>query len=141
MLPVVKKRTYFPHMADEFFNNRFLSNYFSDGADYMTPKVNIKENENQFEIELAAPGVNKEDFNINIDKDVLQISTEKEEKNEKEKADYKRKEFSYNSFSRSFSIPDSIDVNKIKASHINGILKIELPKKAETKVKKSIKIS
>lgn len=143
MLPVIRKRTYFPHTADDYFGKDFLSTFFSDGADYSVPAVNIKEHENNFEIELAAPGLNKDDFSINLEKKVLTISTEnkvdKEEKNE----NFMRKEFGFKSFSRSFSIPDTVNTDKIKASHNNGILHIELPKMDEAKVKqsKSIKIS
>jgi HSP20 family protein len=141
MLPVIRKRTYLPRIADDIFGDNFLNAFFSDGADYMIPAVNIKENEKHYSIELAAPGLNKEDFNINIEKNVLKISSEKENKNESENENYTRKEFSYSSFSRAFSIPESVDVEKIKASHKNGVLSIELPKHEESKLKKTVKIS
>ena len=109
------------------------------------PAVNIRENEDGFHVEVAAPGMSKEDFNIELDNDVLNISTETknetEQSNENEK--YTRKEFSYRSFKRAFSLPDSIDSNKIAASYENGVLEIKLPKKEEAKIqaKRMIEIS
>ncbi len=143
MLPVMRKRVYTPGYFNHFANSDLLSNFFSDGADYTVPAVNIKENENGFTIEVAAPGLNKEDFNIKLEKDVLTVSSENENKNEEIKENFMKKEFSFKSFSRSFSIPETVDQNKIKASHNNGILTIELHKMDEAKVKKSkiIKIS
>lgn len=143
MLPVMRKRVLFPTHNDDFIGRNSLSSFFSDGADYTVPAVNIKENDKQFEIEVAAPGLSKQDFNVNIEKNVLTVSSEMEVKNETEKENFMRKEFGYNSFSRSFSIPESVDMEKIKASHKNGILKIELPKQEEAKLKhkQEIKIS
>ena len=143
MLPVIRKRIYFPHVGDDFFGKDFLSTFFSDGADYSVPAVNIKENENNFEIDLAAPGVNKEDFSINLEKNILTISSGKEVDKEEKGENFMRKEFGFASFTRSFSVPESVNTERIKASHKNGILKIELPKMDEAKVKqlKSIKIS
>lgn len=144
MLPVIKKRTYYPHRYTNDLHGRdLLSNFFSDGADYTVPAINIKENEKSFEIEVAAPGVAKENFKINLEKDVLTVSSEKESKNENDKDNFMKREFGFNSFSRSFSIPESVNADKIKASHNNGVLTIELPKIEEAKLKnkKEIKIS
>ena len=143
MLPVVRKRSYLPRYSDTFFGNDLLSGFFSDGADYSVPAVNIKENGNSFDIEMAAPGLNKEDFNIKIEKNILTISSEIENKNETKNEKFTRKEFSFKSFSRSFSIPETVDFDKIKATHKNGVLTLELPKLDEAKVKKAktIKIS
>ena len=143
MLPVVRKRSYSPRYSDTFFGNDLLSGFFSDGADYSVPAVNIKENGNSFDIEMAAPGLNKEDFNIKIEKNILTISSKIENKNETENEKFTRKEFSFKSFSRSFSIPETVDFDKIKATHKNGVLTLELPKLDEAKVKKAktIKIS
>jgi len=143
MLPVMRKRVLFPTYNDDFFGRNSLSSFFSDGADYNVPAVNIKENEKGFDIEVAAPGLSKSEFKINLEKNVLTVSSEKEANKEVEQDNFTRKEFSYNSFSRSFSIPETIDTEKIKASHKNGILKIELPKQEEAKLKhkQEIKIS
>ena len=106
------------------------------------PAVNIKEEKDKFVLELAAPGMKKDDFKINLDNYQLTISAEtKSEKKEKEDS-YTRREFVYNSFSRSFTLPKTIDIDKIKADYRNGILDIVLPKKEEeTKLTKQIKIS
>ena len=143
MLPTIKRRSYVPNYRNHFYNNDLFSTLFSDGADYNVPAVNIKENEKSFEIEIAAPGLNKEDIVIKLEKDVLTISSEKENKEEKKDEVFTRKEFSFNSFSRSFSIPEVVDSEKIKATHKNGILNVLLPKMEEKVANKSktIKIS
>jgi HSP20 family protein len=103
------------------------------------------ETENEFKVEVAAPGMEKKDFNINLDNNVLTISSEKEEtKEEKDKkGNYTKREFSYSSFQRSFTMPDSVNVDKIAAAYKDGVLNITLPKREEAKVKpaKVIKIS
>lgn len=111
------------------------------------PAVNIIESEDSFNIEVALPGISKKDVNIDIDDNLLTISREvKEEKveqsKEKETVKYTRKEFSFKSFKRTFSLPDTIDADSISASAKDGILVITLPKKEEAKiVKRTIKIS
>jgi HSP20 family protein len=133
----MRKRVYTPGYFNNFTNRDLLSNFFSDGADYTIPAVNIKENENGYSIEVAAPGLNKEDFNIKLEKDVLTVSSENENNKEESKDNFTRREFAFKTFSRSFSIPETIDQNKIKAYHNNGILSLELPKLDEAKVKKA----
>ena len=97
------------------------------------PAVNIVENKDNFEVSLAAPGMQKDDFKIDIDANTLTISAEREE-NKEEKADrYTRKEFNYSSFSRSFSLPDWVNKDKIDASYEHGLLKLVLPKTEEAK--------
>lgn len=106
------------------------------------PAVNIKENETGYSLELAAPGFEKEDFKIDLDHDLLSISVEKENKTEEEKDGYTRREFNYSSFKRSFTLPESVDREKIQASYTNGILSVALPKKEqELKLKRAISIS
>lgn len=104
------------------------------------PAVNIKETEDSFSVEVAAPGKSKEDFNIELDNDVLTISSEDRKENEttEEKGRFTRKEFSYSTFKRAFSLPDSVDNTKISASYNNGVLEIALPKKEEAKVQEKI---
>ncbi|MCD4696845.1 MAG: Hsp20/alpha crystallin family protein [Bacteroidales bacterium] len=142
MLPVLRKKSFYP-TYNSFLDDNLFSSFFSDGADYSTPAVNIKENKNGFEIEVAAPGLNKEDINIKIEKNILTISSETENNNENKDDFFTRKEFSFKSFSRSFSVPEAVDIDKIKANHKNGILHVELPKLEEAKLKqsKTIKIS
>jgi HSP20 family protein len=107
------------------------------------PAVNIKEDDNGFHVEVAAPGLSKEDFNVEVENDVLTIYSEKESKNKTEDSDYMRREFSYSSFKRTFTLPENVvDVDKVKASYNNGVLNISLPKREEVKPKpaRTIKI-
>lgn len=105
------------------------------------PAVNIAEKKERFEINLAAPGMKKDDFNIDVDGNVLTISAEtKEEKEEKDER-YTRKEFSYSSFSRSFTLPEGVNKDKIDASYENGVLLLTLPKTEEAKKAASKHIS
>ncbi|MCF6214445.1 MAG: Hsp20/alpha crystallin family protein [Flavobacteriaceae bacterium] len=123
-----------PNLFDDFFRDWSVSN-FSD-TNTTLPAVNIKEDDNGFAIEVAAPGMDKKDFNINFDNDVLIISSEKKVENEDKGDNYTRKEYSYQSFSRSFRIPENtIDSDKITASYKNGVLLISIPKREEAKPK------
>ncbi len=99
------------------------------------PAVNIKENDDNFELELAAPGLDKEAFNINLNEGVLTVSTSLENKEEKTETGYKRREFNYSSFKRSFHLPDTVDSKGIVANYENGILLVSLPKREEAKKK------
>ena len=94
-----------------------------------------------YTIEVAAPGLEKKDFRIDLDNDVLTISSEREEKHEENRDQYTRREFGYESFSRSFNLPELVDVEKINASHKNGILFVNIPKKEEAKVKPARQIA
>lgn len=113
--------------TDDFFNNRFLT------RDLNEPALNIKETEDNFEVELAAPGYSKEDFEVTIDDGCLNISAEKSSSNEEKDDDYNRKEFSYESFEKSLSLPDTVEQEDVKASYKHGILKFKLSKKEEAK--------
>ncbi len=99
------------------------------------PNVNIIENDDSYRLELAAPGLKKEDFKISLDNEMLTISTEKKTENTEKNEKYTRKEFSYSSFLRSFTLPDVVDAEKINASYDNGIMTLVLPKKEEAKPK------
>ncbi|MGV0928288.1 Hsp20/alpha crystallin family protein [Empedobacter sp. ULE_I145] len=107
------------------------------------PAVNIKENEDSFEILLAASGLNKEDFSIEIDENILKISSEFKQNEEVKEEKFSRKEFNFSSFRRAFTLPETINEDKIEASYVNGILQLVLPKKEEAlpKEKRSIQIS
>jgi HSP20 family protein len=104
------------------------------------PAVNIAESPSGFEIELSVPGMTKEDFKINLESNVLTISSEKENK-EEESRNYLRREFFSGTFSRSFTLPKNVDIESIKADYAEGILKVNLPKKAETRITKEIAVS
>lgn len=95
------------------------------------PSVNVKEQENGFEIQVAAPGIKKEDFKINLERNVLSISSENRSENEEVDKDGKftRREFNYSSFSRSFTLPEMVETDRIEATYEDGILKVSVPKK------------
>jgi len=128
-------RTNWPNLVDDFLRNDLMGNFFDGFSGNNLPAVNISEGKDDFRIEVAAPGLNKEDFKINLEHNVLTISSEKENKNEEKDGKYMRKEFSYSSFRRSFTLPDTINAEKISANHNDGILCITIPKKEEAKVK------
>lgn len=135
----------FSSLFDDFFNTEFgdwkRQNFSSTQT--TLPKVNIKEDNDGFAVEMAAPGMAKDDFNIKLDNNLLTISSEKKEENKNENEKYSRREFSYQSFQRSFTLPDTADEEKISASYENGILRVGIPKKEEAKPKpaKTISIS
>ena len=106
------------------------------------PSVNIKETPKEFTLELAAPGLERKDFNIEVDNHTLRISAEKEEKKEQKETGngYSRKEYSYNSFMRSFTLPENVKEGDIDAKYENGILMIHVPKAKETQEKPTKKI-
>ena len=126
-----------------FFDNFDLThNGLTNESKGDVPSVNIIENEKNFVIEFAAPGVKKEDFNINLDNQVLTVSREVNEEKEEKKENYTRREFVYGSFSRSFTLPKSVKFDNIAADYSEGILKVTLPKKEEeAKLSREIKIS
>lgn len=121
---------------DTFFNEVFnppsiWSNPSSDISGL--PAANVYETAAGYQLELIVPGRNKEDFKINLEKDLLSVSAEKKEENKTEGVNAIRREFSVKSFKRSFSLDEKIDVSNIQAKYENGILKIELPKKEQVK--------
>ena len=136
----------FPSWADRFFEGDLMDwNSANFAGERSTlPAVNVKENENEFQIEVAAPGLKKGDFKLNFKNGKLTISSEKkEEKEEKESGKVTRKEFNYQSFQRTFSVPDNVvNTDKISAKYADGILHVKLPKREEVKPKptKEIKI-
>ena len=107
------------------------------------PKVNVRETKDDYFLEMAVPGMKKSDFKIDLDNDVLSISTEAKEETENTEENYTRREFGYAVFKRTFTLPESIDDSKIKAKYEDGILSIHLPKREEAKQKpaRTIKIS
>ncbi len=127
---------------DELFDNPVARVNSWGGSTF--PAVNIKKDDGKFEIELAAPGMKKSNFNIELNEGRLTISTEKKtEKEEKnEEGNYTRREFSYTSFSKSFTLPNEVDEEKINAKYEDGVLVVEIPQtKAEIKKPKLIDIS
>ena len=126
-----------PMLPDVFedFERRFYSPFKYEGY---IPAANITENDKSFNIEIAVPGMKKEDFKINLENNVLTVSTEKESEKSEETKTYTRKEFVYGSFSRSFTLPKTVETDHIKASYESGILRIELPKIEGARISKEI---
>ncbi len=143
MLPTLRSRLNMPSLIDDFFGRDLMDNMFSERTGINVPAVNLVENNDEFRIEVAAPGLEKNDFKIDLDNDVLTISSEKEVKDEQKDEKFMRCEFNYSKFSRSFALPESANAEKIKANHKDGILQVRIPKKEEAKQKppKQIDIS
>ncbi len=134
---LARTNEYLPSFVDEFFGKDLLSDMFTTRTGISTPAVNIIESPGEFNIEVAAPGLDKKDFKIDVENNCLNISSEKESKEEEEEKDrkYMRREFSYSAFRRSFTLPETVDSDKIKATHKDGVLTISIPKKEEAKEK------
>ena len=131
-------------LIDDIFNREWpsvFSQNFNTGMSL--PMVNIKETADAYFVEMAVPGLKKSDFHIDLDNQVLSISTEMEEVNEQHEEHYTRKEFGYSSFKRTFTLPETVNDGKIEAKYNEGILSVHLPKKEEAKQKpaRSIKIT
>lgn len=131
-------------MLPSFFNRNWDNDFFNNFMESDVPAVNVKENDKEFKLEISAPGYDKEDINISIDKNILTISAKKEMNNEEKGEDDKilRQEFTSSSFYRSFTLPDNIDTEHIDANEKSGVLKIILPKmeKAPEEKKRKIEI-
>lgn len=131
----------FPGIFSDFFEN---DNFWGQGIGNNLPAVNIKETDDAFKIEMATPGIPRDDLHIHVDDNILTIAGEhREETNENasENENYTRREFNYNSFSRSFKLPNMVDTDNIYASCENGILKLDIPKREEAKKKPKREIS
>jgi HSP20 family protein len=105
------------------------------------PNVNIVESKDNYRMEVAAPGLHKKDFTINVDGNVLTISGQKEENKEENKDEYSRQEYNYSSFSRSFTLPEDIRANHIEATYDGGILKLTLPRNVDMADKKTTTVT
>jgi HSP20 family protein len=149
MSSIIKKnRNFFPSFSrfwdDDDLFNRNMSNWgLSNYSDTTLPAVNIRETKDSYEVEMAAPGMKKEDFKIELDRNILTISSEKSEEHEEqgEEEKYSRKEFSYQSFQRSFNLPkEVVDEDKIEARYREGVLHLTIPKREEAKQKPPRKI-
>ena len=127
----------FNDIFESFFNDAFLS----DRMTSRVPAANISETSDHFRIELAAPGLKKDDFKLNLEQNVLSISVEQRQENNDQQKSYSKREYSYNSFVRSFTLPDSADDTNIAAEYTDGILKINIAKREEAKtVRRQIEV-
>lgn len=143
-MSLIRFSNQYPSLFDRFFDNDLFdwSNKNFSTTNTTLPSVNIKESTDDFEVEVAAPGFSKNDFKIELNHDLLTISSDKKVENEiKEGQQFSRREFSYQSFSRSFTLPNTADSEKIAARYENGILKVMIPKKEEAKPKPARQIS
>ena len=122
----------FDRLFDNFFDNK-LSEIVTKGNFLSQPNVNIKESKDAFELELAAPGLKREDFKVDVQNNHLTIKVERKQENEGQAEDYKRREFNYTSFQRSFHLDETIKAEDISASYTDGILNVHLPKREEAK--------
>lgn len=132
---LAKVREVLPSMFDDFFgpwNEWFDNNGLSSRA-LTVPAVNITEDKDCYKAELAAPGMNKDDFRLDVEGNILTISAEKEENKEEKDKKFTRKEYNYTSFSRSFTLPNEVKKEAIEAKYNNGVLQVILPKKDELK--------
>lgn len=141
MLPSITNRTFRPFSMGSIFDDDFFPVLPSRSSSM--PAVNIKEDEKRFLLDLAVPGIDKKDLKIDIEEDVLTISSESKHEKEENSEGYRRKEFSYSSFCRSFQIPENVNRDKIEANYKDGILSVALPKLGEEKsrISRQVKIS
>jgi len=128
---------------EDFFNDSLLNSFRSGRSSSYLPSANIIEDENEYRIEMAVPGLSKKEIKVELDNDVMRIYYEHKEKKEEKDRNYLKREFCHSSFERNFQLPDSVDRDKIKANHNEGVLNISLPKRKEvvSKTQKSIEIS
>ena len=135
-------RRYVPAYWDDFFNDSVFNSFTHSGLDRSSPAVNVVEEDKAYRIEVAVPGMSRKDFRIDLENNVINISSEQKEKNEEKNRRYMRREFQTSTFKRSFQLPETVEADNIKASHDAGILTIELPKKDEVvqKAPKQIEI-
>lgn len=115
------------------FESLVNDSFIADRLVSRVPAVNIAENDNEFHIELAAPGLKKDDFKINLDKNILSVSAEKKAETDGETKKYSKREYSYSSFVRSFTLPETVDYSKIEADYTDGILKLTVAKREDAK--------
>ena len=126
---------------NDVFDSIFNDTFFNDRMVARVPAVNISESENNYHVELAAPGLKKEDFKLNLDRNVLHVSVEQNSDSQDNQKNYSKREYSYSSFVRSFTLPESADDSQINASYTDGILRIDIAKREEARmVRRQIEI-
>lgn len=137
MTLVKSNRSLFPSIWSGFFDDDWLGTPNAFQAGTSVPAVNIKDTADGYEVEMAVPGMKKDDFHIDLDNNLLSISAEEKQENAEKDDDgnYTRREFSYKSFKRSFTLPESVASEKISAKYTDGVLYIVIPKKEEAKPK------
>lgn len=142
-MSLIKRSDYWPSLGGSLLSDFFNDDRFPDsswGGGRSMPAVNIKENEKNYEVEVAAPGYDKKDFHVSLDHGLLTVSAEKRAEKEKKEDNYTRREFGYSSFSRAFNLPTNTNEEQIDASYADGVLKLTIEKKPNGKPKKEISI-
>lgn len=137
MLPMITRRGYKPLTLSDFLNEDFFPTFTRTTTSL--PAVNIREDEKAFYLELAVPGMDKKNLKIEVKEDVLTISAEQKEEKEQDLEGYRRREFSYSSFCRSFYLPEDVNSENIGASYKDGILNVTIPKLEEEKKKEKVR--
>lgn len=141
MLPMITKRSFRPFFMPGLFDDDMFP-ALTPATNITRPAVNIKEDDRKYSLELAVPGIDKKDLKLEIEEDILTISMEQKHESEQEVSGYKRREFSFSSFCRSFFLPEGVNREKIDASYKDGILTVDIPKTEEkAKLSKVIKVS
>ena len=140
MLPVFNRNTWMPEVFNDFFDTDFMGR-----ANATAPAINVKESDGEYTVELAAPGLKKEDFNVNIDRDGnlhIHMESKAEHKDEDKKSHYLRREFSYSKYEQTLLLPDDVDKDRIEAKVNDGVLTVNLPKveKLPEKTMKQIEV-
>lgn len=121
-------------ILNNVFDSIFNDTFFADRLVTRVPATNISESADHFHLELAAPGLKKEDFKLKLEGDVLTISVEQNQQDQKLERSYAKREYSYSSFVRAFNLPDSANTENIEAKYIDGVLCIDIPKREEAKI-------
>ena len=138
MLPVRKTQNWLPDIFNDFFDNDWMVR-----TNATAPAINVLENENNYEIEVAAPGMKKEDFKVHIDENgnlAIEMEKKMEDKEEKKHGHYLRREFSYSKFQQTMVLPDDVEKDKISAKVENGVLNVIIPKIEKTKAEDSRRV-
>ena len=133
MTPMMRNSAWLPTVFNDFFDTNFMPK-----ANCTAPAINVKESDKAYIVELAAPGLKKDDFNVHINDDgnlIVKMEQKQETKEEDKNTRYLRREFSYSKFEQTLILPDDVDKNKISAKVENGVLTVELPKQEETRTK------
>ena len=138
MMPVMRSNSWIPSVFGDLFDTDFVPK-----SNYTAPAINVKESDKAYTVELAAPGMKKEDFNVHINDDgnlIIKMESKQEHKEEDKNTRYLRREFSYSKYEQTLILPDDVKKDEIKAHVDNGVLTVELPKVVEEKVKLSRQI-
>jgi HSP20 family protein len=129
----------FDQFFNDFFEGEFFPKRFANVRNTTLPAANIKQTDTAYHVELAAPGMKKDDFKIELEGNLLTIRSEQKEEHKETNERYSKREFNYTSFVRSFRLPDEVDAERIAASYTDGVLKLEIPKKEEVLQKQKVR--